>query len=161
TAAGGLSLFQTVPEWLIRSSQAGPAPMLAGEFALTAAAVFLPSLFMGMALPLLVAGGSAGRCARVGRGYPGHAPGRAARPFLAGFTLIPWLGIRGTLGVMGCAAVLVALIAWALAARPSRLLRAVSAAGMSGVLLCCWLALPAGTYTKSKVEEPRHLLYYR
>src|SRR5262249_53569773 len=51
-AAGGLSWFQTVPDWLVRGARAGALAMFAGEFALTAGAVLLPALCMGMGLPL-------------------------------------------------------------------------------------------------------------
>src|SRR5205823_4458622 len=50
-AVGGLSWFQTVPDWLSRCSLSGAWAMFAGELALTAATVLLPALFMGMGLP--------------------------------------------------------------------------------------------------------------
>src|SRR5262249_4019868 len=144
-------------------SQSGAGAMFVGELGLTVAAVLLPALFMGMGLPLLVAGvgaGHGGRCAGIGRVYAANALGCVAGPFLAGFILIPSLGIRATLGVLILAALAVGLMAWSLASRPGAFLRTAGAAVTLTVLVLSWMTLPARVYTKSPVEEPRHLLYY-
>jgi spermidine synthase len=115
-------------------------------------------------LPLLVAGlsnGVRGHCAWLGRVYAANALGCVAGPFLAGFVLIPALGIRATLGILVAATLLVALVAWALATRPAPWFRA----GVAVLVLVCltagWRALPPGIYTKTPVLQPRQLLYYR
>jgi len=157
--------LQTVPGWLARSSLAGAPAMFAGELALTAAAVLLPAVFMGMALPLLVAGvrdtGRDRRCAWIGRVYAANALGCVAGPFLAGFVLIPALGIQATLGILVFATLVVGLIAWSLASRPAVLSRTLVGVVAAGAVVLAWRLSPAGVYTKSPVEEPRHLLYYR
>jgi spermidine synthase len=154
--------FRTTPEWLARwcESPSG-APIFLSELALTAAALFLPSILMGMSLPLLVAAGSY-RPERFGRWlgglYAANTVGCTLGPFAAGFVLIPWLGIRGTLGVCVAATILVGLIAWLRVARIGRWLTASAVIASAGV---AWFMLSVGPFLKSPVEEPRRLLYYR
>src|SRR5262249_19207470 len=70
-ALAGVWWLQTVPEWAMRWSLEGAAGMFRAELLLTAGAVFVPSIFMGMSLPLLLAGvaGAGGRFAWMGRVY--------------------------------------------------------------------------------------------
>src|SRR5262249_34663184 len=73
----GLPWLQSAPEGLVKRSQSGALALFPGELVLTAGAVFVPALFMGLALPLLVAGTSPDgqRCAWVGQVYAANALG--------------------------------------------------------------------------------------
>jgi spermidine synthase len=148
----------------MRRTLEGATELFIGELALTAAAVFVPAVFMGMALPLLVAGVQGpNRFARVGRVYAANTFGCLAAPFLVGFVLIPGLGIHATLGLLLAVCILVGL-----AARVPRLFQPWSAGATAetAVALVLLAGLAAGwgllprQYTKSPVRAPRQLLYY-
>src|SRR5439155_4748275 len=96
----------------------------------------------------------------IGRVYAANALGCVAGPFLAGFVLIPSLGIRATLGVLLFAALAVGLIAWGMASRPAPIFRLSSAVVTAVAFIMAWQALPDGVYSKSSIEDPRQLLYY-
>jgi len=130
----GLSWCQTVPDWLVRSTRAGTAAMFAGEFALTdrRRRVCCQALFMGMGLPLLVAGGERRRRRTLCLDQPrlcGQRPGLRRRPLSCRLCPGPSLGIRATLGVLVFTALVVALIAWSQAARLRGFLRAMGRHG--------------------------------
>lgn len=159
----GISCLQNTPAWLVHSSLRGDvAGMFAGELALTAAAVFVPAVFMGMTLPLLVAGivQTPFRFAWVGRVHAANSLGCVAGPFLVGFILIPCLGIHATLGLLLAVSTLVGLTAWGLAARPGPRLRGLAAVLLLAGVGAGWSFLP-WQYTKSPVQQPRRLLCYR
>ena len=70
-----------------------------------------PAFFMGATFPLLVRAAAAGDLGRaVGRVYSANTAGSLCGAFLAGFVLLPWLHVRGTvlfcIGVNVLAAVL-------------------------------------------------------
>jgi spermidine synthase len=160
-----LPFFRSTPEWLVRWCDGGSAgQVFLGELLLTAAALFVPAVLMGMSLPLLVAGVTRdpGRFGHwLGRLSAVNTVGGVFGAFLAGFVLIPWLGIRTTLGLLIAGTLAVGLVAWARSQQPagwrrSRALALVLLAGGLG-----WMMIAPGGYFKSLVEEPRHLLFYR
>jgi spermidine synthase len=161
---GSLAFFRTTPEWLARWSDGTSAgKIFLGEFALTATALLLPAICMGMSLPLLVAGitsdpGRFGHC--LGRLYAVNTLGGVIGPFAAGFLLIPMLGIRATLGIGVAVTLAVGLAAWSRTLRPSPTWRCVTGAAVLVVAAGVWDGLPPGGYHKSAVLEPRHLLSY-
>jgi spermidine synthase len=164
-ALAALPFFRTSPAWLEWCTAGGSAVTLfLGEMALTAAALFLPAVLMGMSLPLLAAAvtNDPGRFGHgLGRLYAVNTLGGVAGPLLAGFVLIPWLGIRAALGVILAGHLLVGLAAWSRAERRRPLGRGLVAAGVLGAAVAGWVLLPPGGYHKSLVREPRQLLYYR
>lgn len=116
------------------------AALSAVEFALTLLVMFVPTFLMGASFPLatrlLTAGGAeVGRA--VGQLYAWNTLGSIAGSVLAGFALIPWIGMRATLLaavlVNGAGAVLLALHG----AHPSRkrFAAGVLLAGAAAVLL--------------------------
>jgi spermidine synthase len=160
-----MPFFRCTPDWLVRWCDGGSAErVFLGELLLTAGALFVPSVLMGMSLPLLVAGVTKdpGRFGYwLGRVSAVNTVGCVVGAFLAGFVLIPWLGIRATLGLLVAGTVAVGIIAWAQSHQPStwRLCRATAltllAAGLG------WLFVAPAGYFKSTVKEPRRLLYYQ
>jgi len=160
----GLSFFKTTPQWLEHCYDGSSvASVFLGEATLTAAAVFLPAVCMGLSLPLLVAAAASERewfGAAVGRLYAVNTLGCVVGPFLAGFVLIPRLGIQATMGLVVAASALVGLVAWLRARRPGLVWRAGIGAAAGATALIAWMVLPAGGFTKSAVIAPEKLLYY-
>jgi spermidine synthase len=156
--------FHTTPDWLVRLCDGRSAgAVFLGELALTAAALFVPAVCMGLALPLLVTAAAGGRPhfgARLGRLYAVNTLGCAAGAVAAGFVLVPRLGIHATLGLCVAAPVAVGLAAWRRAERPARPWRWAFAAAAAKAAAVAWFILPSGGYYKSTVSEPRKLLYY-
>jgi spermidine synthase len=161
---GSLSFFRMTPEWLARWCEGTSAgKIFLGEFALTATALLAPAIFMGMSLPLLVAGvtNDPSRFGHwLGRLYAINTLGGVIGPFAAGFILIPALGIRVTLGICVVVTLVVCLTAWAWTLRPSPSWRCVTAAAVLVIAAAAWDGLPPGGYHKSVIAEPRHLLSY-
>jgi spermidine synthase len=93
---------------------------IAAYFALAALMAFLPALLMGATFPAVV-GGLGGALARVGRSigtaYGANTVGTVIGAYLAGFVLIPTIGLRWTI-IVGVIANLFAGIGVILAARP-------------------------------------------
>ncbi len=88
--------------------------VVAGGMLIALMVMFVPALILGAMFPLVV------RIARGTEGAPGEAVGlvyfvntvgSAAGAFAAGFVLIPWLGLKGTLVLAAVLNVLVACIA--------------------------------------------------
>jgi spermidine synthase len=179
---GSLPFYKTAPAWLERCCDGTSAVrVFLGEAALTAASVFVPAVCMGMSLPLLVAvivaapgtrvstrevpsaaGADRSRfAASLGRIYAANTLGCVAGPFLAGFVLIPWVGIQATVGLVVAASVLVGFTAWVRAPQAPAAWRWVSGVGVAAAAGLAWAWLPGGGFTKSAVTEPRQLLYYR
>jgi spermidine synthase len=154
--------FRTTPEWLARWCASRSIEVIfLGELALTSAAVLVPSILMGMSLPLLVAAGphrSKGFGRWLGRLYAANTLGCTIGPFVAGFIFIPWLGIHATLGICIVITIFVGLVAWLQVARVGRWL---TTGAIVASAIVAWVAMPSGAYLKSPVEEPRRLLYYR
>ena len=170
SALAGLTLatlpwFHTAPAWFARSCDGASTPqMFLAELALTACALFPPAILMGTSFPLLVGGltddaDHFGR--RLGRLYAGNTLGCVAGAFLTGFVLVPYLGLRSTLGLFAAGNLLVGLVAWGLAARPARMLRLVTATAVIALTLFGWQRQPTSAFLKAEVDGPRQLLYYR
>jgi spermidine synthase len=159
-----LPCFRAAPAWLERCCADGSTGLLLlGELALTASALFLPAVLMGMSFPLLAAGLTGDPVcfsSRLGRLYAANTIGCVAGAFLAGFVLIPFLGIHGTLGAFVAASLGVGLLAWAQATGPRPVRVALGTSAVLGAA-AAWLLLPGGTFLKSPIREPRQLLYYR
>src|SRR5262249_3428304 len=154
---GSLAFLHTTPEWLARWSDGTSAgKVFLGEFAITAAALLVPAIFMGMSLPLLVAGitSDPGRVGPwLGAPHAGKPLGSVIGPFAAGFILIPVLGIRAAMGIGIAVTLAVGLAAWARTLRPSPTWRCLTAAAVLVVAAAVWDGLPPGGYHKSAVLE--------
>ena len=143
--------------WNAAATAIRVAAVFLGEAALTAAAVFLPAVCMGLSLPLLVAAVASERerfGAALGRLYAVNTLGCVVGPFLAGFVLIPRLGIQTTMGLVVAASVLVGLVAWLRAPRPGFAWRCRNRRSRPARRRCppgSWL--PAGGFTKSPVNS--------
>ena len=158
-----LPYFTHSPDWLARCSASGTVSgLFLGELALTVALLFVPSVCMGMTLPLLVCAAFGGRHfgRRVGRLYAVNAFAGVVGPFAAGFVLVPAFGIKAALGVGAALAVAVGVAAWNRAPVRRPLARWLVPPGVVAAAACGWLALPPAAYQKSLVTEPRLLLAY-
>jgi spermidine synthase len=160
-----LPLLRTPPAWLERWSDGSSAPALfVAELALTAGALFLPAVLMGMSFPLLVApwSGDERRLGRwLGRVYAANTLGGVAGAFLAGFVLIPRLGIQASVEVFVAGSLLVGALAWYEKSRPAPAWRGLVGAGVLLAGAAAVVFLPGGPYLKGPVLAPRRLLYYR
>lgn len=105
TAAAALSFLtiDRIPRWLyeyVQQAAGGPTEIYVGQFALVAAVVFLPSFLQGMSFPVVVRAvtdrpeetGS-----DVGNAYAYNTTGAIVGSFLAGFVLLPWLGLESAI----------------------------------------------------------------
>ena len=159
-----LPFYKTSPEWLNRCCDGGsPWAVFLGEAALTAAAVFLPAVCMGLSLPLLAAAVASDRArfgTALGRLYAVNTLGCVVGPFLAGFVLIPRLGIQATTSLVAAASLLVGLVAWLRAPRPALAWRCGIGLAACAAAVFVWARPPAGGFTKSPVKAPEQLLYY-
>jgi spermidine synthase len=160
-----LPYLRVSPDWLDRCCDGSSiTKVFLGELALTSFAVLLPGILMGLSLPLIVAGTVSARTALghwLGRIYAVNTLGCVIGAFGTGFVLIPWLGIHSSIGLLLGASLAVILIAWLHASVRNRIARwggACSYVVLFGLILCL---LPAGGYFKSRIEEPRQLVYYR
>jgi spermidine synthase len=152
------------PEWLVRAYDGSAGTMFVAELALTAGALLLPAVLMGLCFPLLVAevaDGAHERSRRVGWAYAVNTLGCVAGAILTGFVLIPGLGIHGTFGLVVALVGFAGVAALLNAERPGRYVRVGLALSTIVLGAVSWQYLPVGQYLKSAVVEPRKLLYYR
>jgi spermidine synthase len=162
---GSLPFFHSSPEWLIRICDGTSiSAIFLGELRLTALALFVPGVLMGMSLPLLFAGvtNEPGRFGHwLGRLHAVNTLGCVAGAFVTGFVFVPWLGIQASFGILAGGTLFVASIALSLASRPAFSWRWLGGIAALGGAAAAWFLLPAGGYFKSTVHEPRRLLYYQ
>ena len=108
--------FRSTPTWLEWCYNRSSVTMIfLAELALTVSALLLPAVLMGSSLPLLVAAAATGPWnygRRLGRLYAANTLGCVGGAFLAGFVLIPWLGIQATFGIILASSLFVGAIAW-------------------------------------------------
>ncbi len=162
---GSLPYFRTAPAWLGQWCDGTSAlRIFLAELTLTAAALFLPAVLMGMTFPLLAApfksgGQPVGRW--LGRVYAVNTLGGVLGAFLTGFVVIPTLGLQRALGGIALLNVGVGVAGLLASSRLRWTVRCVAAglAGLAAVVVV--LRLPAGGYTKAAVVAPRQLLAYR
>jgi spermidine synthase len=162
---GSMSIYHRAPTWLDRwCDGSSVGTVFLGELILTAGALFLPAVFMGMSFPLLVvARPRTGRdfAEMLAKVYAVNTFGGVIGAFLTGFVLIPTVGLQTTLGIWVGSALAIAALAWGMVHRPARLWRGLTAALVLLAVSGAWFSLPEGAYYKSAVAGPRHLLYYR
>ncbi|MDD5628242.1 MAG: hypothetical protein PHU21_04200, partial [Elusimicrobia bacterium] len=143
-----------------------------GQFLLCLLLTLLPTLFMGLSLPLAAA--AAGRrlprlASQVGGVFGLNCLGGAAGAAAAGLWLLPALGLeRLILAVAAVNLVLAAALLAALAGRGLRLAALGAAAGSAGVLVYAWaapgwdrLVLAAGEFRWQDSYEPVSYQAYR
>ncbi|UCG16642.1 MAG: fused MFS/spermidine synthase [Phycisphaerales bacterium] len=134
------------------------------EYILAVAIVFVPTVLIGMTLPLLVTLlysplERAGRA--VGRIYAFNAAGTIAGSALTGVVLIPLLGIRGTLLLLSGCSFLVATAATLLAPAASARWRAAPALAATVFVFVVTLVPPAiRFYRPAPGLETERVLYY-
>lgn len=112
SAAASLLILPKIPYWFIRYFPLFKDAFrwqIAAHFAAAAAVALLPALFLGATFPAVIGslGGSASRFGRIiGAAYVANTIGTVAGAGLAGFLLIPTIGLRLTitLGVLATAA---------------------------------------------------------
>jgi spermidine synthase len=98
--------------WFCRMSQPAGGWLVAGRVAAAASILLAPTLLMGATLPLLgrfVASVEKQAGPLIGRLYALNMLGAAAGCFLAGFVLMGWIGVIGTLRLAAAVNLLVAL----------------------------------------------------
>ncbi len=133
------------------------------EYLLVAAVVFVPTLLIGVTLPLLVSLASrttadAGRL--VGRIYAWNAIGTISGAALAGVVLIPLLGLRGCLLLLAGGNLAIAAGAMVTAAAPPRWSRGLVPGAAAAFALLLAL-LPANTRFYLPTEIPgEDVIYY-
>jgi spermidine synthase len=134
-AIGGLP--EAVGE-LVRTFADQPAQLIARELAAVFGLLSVPSLLFGAAFPLLVAlaARSAEPAAAVGRVYAANTVGAIAGSLLAGFVILPRVGIQRTLLAAAGVHAAAGLVAWlAAGAGRRRWIAAVAAAAGLGAAL--------------------------
>ena len=97
-----------------------PILLLALRFAGVAIVLALPTILMGGTFPVLLSGLACEaneRGIRVGRFYAINTAGAVAGALAAGFVLIPWMGLRATLGFAVLLNVIAGFVAYRLAQR--------------------------------------------
>jgi predicted membrane-bound spermidine synthase len=96
---------------------------LGAKLALSCALILPQSVLLGMTFPLMSAGLARAQRGRAGESlamlYFTNSLGAAGGVLAAGFVLIDWLGLPGTLLAAGCLNLAIALVVWVLA-RPAR-----------------------------------------
>ena len=112
---GSLPFFHSSPEWLVRLCDGTSiSAIFLGELGLTALALFVPGLLMGMSLPLLLAcvTNEPGRFGHwLGRLHAVNTLGCVVGAFVTGFVFVPWFGIQATFGILAGGTLFVGLIA--------------------------------------------------
>lgn len=104
TAPLVLGLTRYAGEWGLQLQVRDPQGVFLHEYLLTLAIVFVPTVMMGMTLPLLadlVRGGALSPGRAVGWVYASNSLGTVAGAALTGVLLIPMLGIRTTILALG------------------------------------------------------------
>lgn len=128
--------------------------VLFGPLAQIALVVFVPVLFLGACLPALIAAGtkSAGALRRSsGALVFWNTLGSSAGAFLAGYLLLPALGMHGSLALLGLASLLLAAFAWrAEGARPAP---AAVAVGATSLVAVCAFAFALPDLTRTAIER--------
>ena len=148
-AALSLWLFPRLPDLHYAIAKAAGTNwgwLFAGQLALVAAVVLVPCVVMGAVFPIAVrflqSGGSAGT---VGRAYAANSAGTIAGSLVAGYLLVPALGVQGTHEVAIVVSAVVAAIAAALAWREggAGVRPAVAAAAAGALAVAACLVAPA------------------
>lgn len=165
----GQHLFGALPALfflLFRSFSDQPHLFLASQFLLAFLVMFVPTLLLGAVFPVVmrIAAGNVVRVGRlVGGAYAVNTVGTVLGAFAAGFLLVPFLGIRGTIGLAIGVNLLLGLLLVLLEERRGPLLvgaLAVTAFALSGLFLFpgSWdpLIMTSGVYK----EAPLFLRLY-
>jgi len=144
---------------LLKGSGGAFLPVASGTFALVAGALLVPTLFIGAALPLTLhlAGPGAHSAGRV---YAASSAGSAAGALLAGFVLVPALGLRGAVGAAALCSAAAGLLALGTRASAESRKTALGILGLTagfwalwlgGVLPWDWRVLTGGYYAYAHV----------
>ncbi|MDP1569901.1 MAG: fused MFS/spermidine synthase, partial [Vicinamibacterales bacterium] len=183
---GSLSLLPLLPTAfmaLVRSFGGSSLLLVLSQIAVAIAVMFPPAFVLGALFPLLVRAQTdvEGAAPAVGDVYFVNTVGSAAGAFLAGFVLLPWLGLRGTaaLAIAVNLAAGAALLLWRGSERPR--LRLAFAAAPAALALAIVIhpppldvsTLALGGYVATRIfdESPdpsllegvpsEEMLYYR
>jgi spermidine synthase len=119
---------------------------------------------MGMSFPLLAAGTTSEGdrlSGRLGKLYAGNTLGCVVGAFLAGFVLIPALGIQATFVVLAGSTLVAGLIALGLAQQPPLHWRGAYAGVVLLLGIAAWQHLPRSGFLKESIQDPRQLVYYQ
>lgn len=136
-------------------------PAVLNIFATTAAVIGAPTLLLGMCYPLANAAYIAswdGAARRAGRLYAFNTAGAIAGSLLAGFVIIPLLGITGSLRVLGAVNVGIGLVLIPLLPTPARGQRLALAALGFVAVAGSWLAVRSATLHQVNPED--ELIWY-
>lgn len=144
SGAVSLWVFPRLPDaYLAIANAAGTSwgALFAAQLVLVVAVVFVPCVAMGASFPVAVRflqrGGSAGA---VGGAYAVNTLGTIAGSLVAGFVLVPALGVRGThavsVALSAAVAVLAASLAWREGGAGARAGTLAAAAGALAVAAC-------------------------
>ncbi len=131
------------------------------EYALAGLLVFVPTVLLGMTLPLLVGmcGASSSRTgATVGRVYAWNSVGTILGSALTGAVMVPLVGLRGTLLALSACGLLLATMAACTAGAPR--LRSAPAFAACGVVLLVALVPGATRFFRPSYNAEERVLYY-
>ena len=134
---------------LLRNGGATFAGMTSGTFALIIIALLIPTVLMGAALPIAIRIAAAGRntAAIAGSVYAASSAGSATGALLAGFVLVPMLGVRGAVGAAAVASTAAAfLCARRQVVQVTAVLAVVWGLWITGILPWDWRVLTGGYY---------------
>ncbi|MCK5798258.1 MAG: fused MFS/spermidine synthase, partial [Deltaproteobacteria bacterium] len=139
-----------------------PDTVFALKFGVAAIVILIPSFFMGMVFPAVVqiwSDGARAAARTAGEVYAVNTLGSILGSFVAGFVLVPWLGLQRTLTtlvIVGCLlAMSFALVGRGMAGRLVRVAVALAIAGMvlSGVVRWDLQMLTAGVFRLSRYAD--------
>jgi spermidine synthase len=147
----------------IASDERSPAGVLLIEYTLVVAVVFVPTILIGFALPLLVclAQRSVAESGRlVGRIYAWNTVGSILGAALAGVVLIPFMGMRGTLLLLAGGNLAVVAAAMYAGGQRAGWLRGLTPAAAAAFAIALAL-LPGATRFYLPADVPNEtILYY-
>ena len=148
TVFGVVWCFGQMPYWftvLFKAfGQRGHWQLMALEFFMAAAVMFVPTLLLGMMFPLAVrvCAPSVKRLGRsVGAVYATNTLGAILGSFLAGWVLIPSIGIQNTILACACVSLVAGLLVLAFSRGPATVLAPVTIVGI-GLLAAIWRYAP-------------------
>jgi spermidine synthase len=144
-----LGILGALPLWVIRltgSAELGFTELLVRELLLVAATIVIPTAAMGALFPVmatLVRQRVAAPGAAVGTVFAASTAGNVLGAVVAGFVLVPLIGMRGTILVAAALSLLAAaaLVLPGLRLSPER--RVVASLAAGGAILLCWLVSPS------------------
>ncbi|MFO0581383.1 MAG: fused MFS/spermidine synthase [Anaeromyxobacter sp.] len=168
--------------WILQRTGVSHGSVVAAQFALSFLALVLPTLAIGATFPVVVAllGGALDRVGRdVGVVYGWNTLGTIAGSMVAGFVLVPAIGIQGTVRAAAAVNAVAGLAVLAVAAGPAARVQRLAgvavaiAAVLTGALAprwdVAWMTSGVAVYANAMARDPegvrraqsrREILFY-